>query len=182
MKNCKECNKEFEPVHTRGTEQLYCSKPCQGKAAQKRHQQRLIEKLQNEQQSKTINAPRSFTRPTEETPGSDNTLERGGNNITNNGGVVGNTFGQDYLYRYYEAKIDNNGLLLRNEYLQKRVVELESEVDELNSELDEIGEAGNQGMLGNIIQQFEKDPVNSVKFVKSLFESFKSQKSPTSEI
>lgn len=48
MKKCTYCKSQFTPSHNKGHEQLYCSKTCQSKAAQIRHKERLLKKIQEE--------------------------------------------------------------------------------------------------------------------------------------
>jgi hypothetical protein len=57
------------------------------------------------------------------------------------------------------------------------VLELEREVFDLNSELDSLDEKTDEGgMLGNIMEQFKKDPINSVKFASSIIENLTKSK------
>jgi histone H3/H4 len=43
IKECKECKEKFESTNTKGSEQLYCSKTCRTKSANKRFQENLME-------------------------------------------------------------------------------------------------------------------------------------------
>lgn len=178
MKNCKECGAEFEPVAVRGTEQLYCSKTCQGKAARKRHEQRLLDKMKNNENQETqrpglVGAVPDAQRQ-REIPGGLNDLQRQNVSAPGRGRSFADT-DSTYIERYYEAKISNNFYQLKNEALEKRVLELEREVFDLNSELDKIEEDSNNddNMLGSIMSQFKKDPVNTANFVSSLFDNLK---------
>jgi hypothetical protein len=173
MKKCKECNKDFEPVTNKGSEQLYCTKTCQRIAAQKRHKQRLINKINEEAKEKR-----------ESMVGNSERIEQSSQHAQSMGGVRGGEIptpndgrltsynpGKDYLELYYEAKIDNNFYKLKNEALEKRVQELEKTIFDLNSELDELEGEEEGGMLGSLMEQFKKDPVNSVNFVSSVIDN-----------
>jgi hypothetical protein len=67
-------------------------------------------------------------------------------------------------------------LELKNQYLEKRVLELEREIFDLNSELDSLDQDEETGIIGNIMEQFKKDPVNSVKFATSIIENLTKSK------
>ena len=90
---------------------------------------------------------------------------------TNDGRTTPNNYGKDYIELYYEAKIENNFYKLKNETLEKRVQELERKIFDLNTELDELDQGEEGGMLGSLMEQFKKDPVNSVKFVSSVIDN-----------
>jgi len=184
MKKCIECNQEFEPVKTRGTEQIYCSKTCGRKAAQKRHQQRIIEKIRNDEkktetQSDQNNMDQSVgaTQTTSKFSASDSTVQGSGNGNRTERGTNSDNYRKDYLHEYFEARINNNALELKNQYLEKRVLELEREIFDLNSELDSLDQDEETGIIGNIMEQFKKDPVNSVKFASSIIENLTKSKS-----
>jgi len=178
MKQCKECGKEFQPVPVRGTEQMYCSKTCQSRAARKRHEQRMIDKMKNNETQETqrpglVGAVPNVQRSTEFSSNL-NDVQREDVPAAGGGRSFAN-IDSSYLERYYEEKISNNFYKLKNEALEKRVLELEREVFDLNSELDKIEEDSNNddNMLGSIMTQFKKDPVNTANFVSSLFDNLK---------
>jgi ABC-type oligopeptide transport system substrate-binding subunit len=173
MKKCKECNKDFEPTTNKGSEQLYCTKTCGRIASQKRHKQRLINKIYEEAKEKRESMVGNSERieqspePTQSVGG----IRRGEISATNDGRVTSYNPGKDYLELYYEAKIENNFYKLKNETLEKRVLELERKIFDLNTELDELDQGEEGGMLGSLMEQFKKDPVNSVKFVSSVIDN-----------
>jgi hypothetical protein len=174
MKKCKECNKDFEPTTNKGTEQLYCTKTCGRIAAQKRHKQRLINKI-NEEAKKETTIPvvgssertEQFTRDSQGMGG----VQRTDVPTPNDGRTTSYNPGKDYLELYYEAKIENNFYKLKNETLEKRVLELERQIFDLNTELDQLDQEQEGGMLGSLMEQFKKDPVNSVNFVSSVIDN-----------
>jgi hypothetical protein len=52
MKNCQNCNKEFQDLHeTRGEAQKYCSVKCRQRSAHQRMKQRLIQEALNEEKN-----------------------------------------------------------------------------------------------------------------------------------
>jgi hypothetical protein len=174
MKKCKECNIEFEPVKTKGSEQLYCSKTCQSKAANKRSLERIKNRMY-EEAKKDIRIPMGGNnqRPEQSSQHAQSLggIRGGEISTTNDGRTTPNNYGKDYIELYYESKIENNFYKLKNETLEKRVLELEKTIFDLNSELDELDQEEEGGMLGNIMNEFRKDPVNSVKFVTTIFEN-----------
>ena len=179
MKKCKECNKDFEPVTNKGTEQLYCTKTCGRIAAQKRFKQRLKNKMYEEAKKETtipVVANSELPERSSEFTQSMGGVQRTDVPVTNDGRVTPNNPGKDYLELYYETKIDNNFYKLKNETLEKRVQELEREIFDLNSELDQLDQEEEGGMLGSLMEQFKKDPVNSVKFVSSVIDNLTSPK------
>lgn len=184
MKKCIECGQEFTPVTTRGTEQIYCTKTCGRKAAQKRHQQRIIEKIKNDEkktetQSNENNMAQSVgaTQTTPKFSASDSSVQGSGNGNRTERGAYSDNYRKDYLHEYFEARINNNALELKNQYLEKRVLELEREIFDLNSELEALDQDEDTGIVGNIVEQFKKDPVNSVKFASSIIENLTKSKS-----
>lgn len=185
MKKCIECGQEFTPATTRGTEQIYCTKTCGRKAAQKRHHQRIIEKIkENEKKTETQSNQNNMAQSvgaTETTPkfsASDSSIQGSRNGNRTERGIDSDYYRKDYLEKYFEARIHNNALVLKNEYLEKRVLELERQIFDLNSELEELDqEEQDSGIVGNIMEQFKKDPINSVKFASSIIENLTKSKS-----
>jgi hypothetical protein len=173
MKKCKECNKDFEPTTNKGSEQLYCTKTCGRIASQKRHKQRLINKINEEAKEKRESMVGNSELPerSSEFTQSVGGVQRTNNPTTNDGRTAPNNPGKDYLDLYYETKIENNFYKLKNENLEKKVLELERENFDLNSELDQLDQKEEGGMLGSLMEQFKKDPVNSLRFVSSIFDN-----------
>jgi hypothetical protein len=178
IKKCKECNKDFEPTTNKGTEQLYCTKTCGRIAAQKRHKQRLINKINEEAKEKRESMVGNSQRPEQPSEPTESLGRIRGAEISapNDGRTAPNNYLKDYLELYYEAKIDNNFYKLKNENLEKRVLELEREIFDLNSELDQLDKEEEGGMLGSLMEQFKKDPVNSVNFVSSVINNLTNPK------
>jgi hypothetical protein len=107
MKKCKECNIEFEPVKTKGSEQLYCSKTCQSKAANKRSLERIKNRMY-EEAKKDIRIPMGGNnqRPEQSSQHAQSLggIRGGEISTTNDGRTTPNNYGKDYLELYYEAK------------------------------------------------------------------------------
>jgi hypothetical protein len=173
MKKCKECNKDFEPTTNKGTEQLYCTKTCGRIAAQKRHKQRLINQINEEakKEARILVGNSELPERSSEFTQSMGGVQRTDVPVANDGRVAPNNYSKDYLELYYETKIDNNYYRIKNENLEKRVQELERENFDLNSELDDLNKKEDSGMLGSLVEQFKKDPVNSLRFVSSIFDN-----------
>lgn len=184
MKNCKHCGAEFEQKIMRGHEQLYCSSSCQNKASRIRRENRLMElkNVNNEkmQIEKTIDTGRGIEQ-NDVGQGNFSASIRGVQEPTISNPMGARSFAdnnaKNYLELYYEAKIDNNFYKLKNESLEKRVLQLEREVFDLNSELEKLEEGEDEnGMLGNIMTEFKKDPINSMKFVNAVLDNFTTTK------
>jgi hypothetical protein len=156
MKKCKTCSVEFEPKHpTRGHEQLYCSSKCRSEA----YKQRVNER----QKVQSAHIP----------PGSEN--EGGGYNRQSGMGVYGysspfNNSLLELVEKRSEAQVDSIKYQLKCEQLEKenqalliRVNQLEAELDEIDSE-DEKEPEGFGAVMSGVMDQFKKDPVNTVKF------------------
>jgi hypothetical protein len=182
VKHCKECQKEFNPVSVRGVEQLYCTKTCARRAAQKRHEERKRKKIEYELQEKEekIEKPVNMvnTQQSPEYAESLHRTQRGEDSIRINGRIDSDSNGKDYIHAYYEAKIENNFYKLKCESLEQKVKDLQVEIFNLNSELETLDqeEPEDGGMLGSIVEQFKKDPINSVKFASAIIENLTTPK------
>jgi hypothetical protein len=163
MKQCKQCGTDFSPVHERrGHEQLYCSKKCGQISARIRREQRLKNAV-NEKQI-------IHEQPTTTNQSTNMAQQPMGGIITNGGGNSLNDI--SYLEKLYEAKNENNYLKLKCENLEEKIKALQFEINELNNEIEameideEVGEQ--QGILGNVMQQFKSDPINTINFAKAM--------------
>ena len=47
-KKCMVCNTEFDSIHTKGSEQKYCSNICRTSAAQQRQKEKIIQEYEKE--------------------------------------------------------------------------------------------------------------------------------------
>jgi len=169
MRKCLECGVDFEPAHQKGTLQLYCTSTCRKKASDKRAKQKIYEEAKKELNAlgRTDNPVQQQPEYAESVAGTQRRMVPAGNY----GGVDPNYRGKDYQELYYEAKINAIRVELTNESLQQRVKELEKEVFDLNSEIDELDNEKGEGVLGSIVEQFKKDPVNSIKFATAFFDN-----------
>jgi predicted nuclease with TOPRIM domain len=76
------------------------------------------------------------------------------------------------IEKLYEAKNENQFLKFKIETLEKENSELKTELYELENELElsEVEEDG--GVLGGIVEQFKKDPTNTINFAKSMLNDY----------
>lgn len=153
MKQCKVCSTEFEPKHpTRGHEQLYCSTKCRADAYKIRVNEK--QKLQ------------TSTTTTSSTPESVGYVQQ------SNVGVHGyaspiNSSVLELIEKRSEAQVDSIRYQLKCEQLEKENQLLQIKVNQLEAELSSFDDedGGDEGgMLSGIMEQFKKDPVNTIKF------------------
>jgi len=161
MKNCKHCNAEFQQKHaTRGHEQIYCSQKCAQQAARIRREN----KLKNE----AISAQKIGENSDEVRHVAQRSM--GGaapdGRVHSDGSLV-------YLEKLYEAKNENNYLKMQVEKLtedlkieKEKNYRLEIELEELEDPDQEAG-----GMIGQVMSQFQKDPVNTITFAGALLKN-----------
>lgn len=165
MKVCKECSKEFEPVNQKGSEQVYCSRKCGQKAANKRR----IEKLVNSAIQKEEQKPEPIT--------TDENIESGYMERERVGRVIEErrvtpVNDMAYLEKYYEAKIELNLYKLKAENLEQKNQELQREIFDLNSEIDQLEQPDeNNSFISGIAEQFKKDPVNTVNMATAIIDN-----------
>ena len=182
MKVCNECKKEFEPVNQKGSEQIYCSRKCAAKAANKRRIEKIISRaIQQDKPPQLQPEPKSQNQ--KPTNNEDRSLERDGvGGITSEGRVIANN-DLAYIEKFYEAKIELNLYKLKTENLENKVKELEREIFDLNSEIDQLEkEDTDNGFLSGISNQFKKDPVNTVNMATAIFENiFKNKPTPNTQ-
>lgn len=181
MKNCKHCGQEFTPTTNKGHEQLYCTKTCSRHAAIKRHQERLKQQHEKKNNDTTI-MEKSMAGYQEFKPEFSESLHRiqeSENRDRTNGGPYSDNNRKDYIHEYYEARLECNLYRIRCENLLEKIKALEIENAQLVAELDELEGEDDQdsgGMLGSIMEQFKKDPINSVKFASAIFENISKPK------
>ena len=170
MKKCKNCGAEFEPKHaTRGAEQIYCTKKCNQISAKKRREEKIINNLKieianenlQEQQPTPNNGTNEVRYMAQRTMGNTGTDRW---HYTNDAMAT--------IEKLYEAKNENQFLKFKIETLEKENSELKTELYELENELElsEVEEDG--GFLGGIVEQFKKDPTNTINFAKSMLNDY----------
>jgi hypothetical protein len=172
-KQCKECNKQFEATNTKGSEQLYCSKICRNKSANKRFQLNLINKYNDE--NKSTNEKRS--------PGINGSSEQ------DNGYSLSNaqrfeqarnpkTYDSDIITSIketYEERSKSLFYQLKCEQLEKEVQELKQDIINLEMELDECNvenDEDNNGIISGLMTSFKQDPQNTISFATELITNF----------
>jgi len=167
MKNCKNCNLEFSPVHaTRGSEQVYCSRKCGQISAKKRREEKIKNQVKtemiNENQQSIQNDGAYEVR---------NMAQREMGNFKPNRWINTND-DLATIEKLYETKNENQFLKFKIETLEKENSELKTEIYELENELEfsEVEEEG--GILSGIVDQFKKDPTNTINFAKSFLNDY----------
>lgn len=167
-KECKECKEKFESTNTKGSEQLYCSKACRNKSANRRFQENLIKKHNNEKsgiignlQSVESNIERVGEVVTE------NHIDRKSNYHLSNDIL-------NCLRETYDARNEVLFYKLKCESLEKEVQELKNDIFELESELENIesDESEGSGMIGNLVSSFKQDPQTTISFASELINNF----------
>jgi predicted nuclease with TOPRIM domain len=122
-KKCQECGNEYESKNTSGQEQKYCSSSCRNKAANKRRENNIFEKLKGTIQQTAIirNAER----------------ENEGNFIENNSANYGKTFGLS-VERIFELVSTNANLSAENKRLEEKIKIVENDYQRLEAEFEEL--------------------------------------------
>jgi predicted nucleic acid-binding Zn ribbon protein len=186
-KKCLVCNKEFEVLHGRGSEQKYCSHDCRTIAAQERNKQRIIEGYENQKTnynrtSVIQDSGRSIKENsgrTEDRIGSINNeipiSEREMDREIRTNRTYGKGSGSDnYLFelieRNYATQNEGNINKLKLELALKEIEQLKSQVNILESELEELEEEEEpkNAFLSGIVEQFKADPQATIQLTKEL--------------
>jgi hypothetical protein len=135
IKKCLECGNDYESKNTTGQEQKYCSSTCRNKAANKRRESNLFEKLKGHlhETANIGNAERENEKQF----------------IESNSTSYGKNFGLS-AERIFELVSTNANLSAENKRLEEKVKTLEQdyqrlemEFDELESKFDEQENSGN---------------------------------------
>jgi hypothetical protein len=206
MKKCKNCNKEFKPLHeSRGQEQVYCSIKCRQTSAHLRSINKIKQSVtqENEKQRITGTEQIGITESMDRIGrGIQETNQRGGdstNNVLSNYKESRNVEGDSSRYaingvqeshlnlirELYESRSESIYFKLKNEQLEKEVNKLRIENARLESELDEYESEGEEsnysGVLGSVMEQYKEDPINTINFASELIGNlFKPKKNETS--
>lgn len=207
MKICKNCNKEFAPVHeSRGQEQIYCSIKCRQTQAQLRSINKIKQSVIQENEKERITGIEQI--------GTTESMGRNGREISETNERRGD-FTNNSLSSYKESRITEgnnirfpiNGIeeshislirelyesksetifyKLKLEQVEKELNELRIENARLESEIDEYESEGEEesnygGMLGSVMEQYKEDPINTINFASELIGNlFKPKKNETS--
>lgn len=168
MKVCKECSVEFEPVNQKGSEQIYCSRKCATKAANKRRIEKLVNSAIQKQEPEENQQPDQ--QQNENFESGDIQRQRVGRVTPERRDYAVNDMA--YIEKFYEAKIELNLYKLKTENLENKVKELEREIFDLNSQIDELEKDENENdFMAGITNQFKKDPVTTVNMATAIFEN-----------
>ena len=197
MKICKNCNKEFQPLHeSRGQEQVYCSIKCRQTSAHLRSINKIKQSViqENENGISRSNGDNNSIQGNKGIIGNDrehnfrqefSETSNGKNRVLSNI-LYSDSNAIELLRECYESKSESIFYKLKCEQLEKEVNELriknaqlESEMDEYENENEEESDYG--GVLGSVLQQYKDDPINTINFASELIGNlFKPKKNETS--
>jgi flagellar biosynthesis chaperone FliJ len=122
-KNCQECGKDYESTSVTGQEQKYCSKSCRNKAANKRRENNILEKLKGQIQPTTISG--------NEKPEIERTFV--GNYQSN--------YSKNFelpAERIFELVTTNANITAENKRLEEKIKNVEENLRQLEFEYDEL--------------------------------------------
>jgi hypothetical protein len=193
MKICKNCNKEFQPLHeSRGQEQVYCSIKCRQTSAHLRSINRIKQSViqENEKgisESNGDNNSPQGVKGIKEHDREINSTQEFPEIITRRNSVMSNILYSDssaieLLRECYEAKNETIFYKLKCEQLEKELSELKIELYNLEQEFENEGEEESDygGVLGSVLQQYKEDPINTINFASELIGNlFKPKKNET---
>ena len=165
IKECQECGKEYENKTTSGHEQKYCSSSCRNKAANKRRESSLVEKLKGTIQSTTIIG--------------NTETENERKNFDNYPTNYGKSFGLS-PERIFELVSTNANLTAENKRLEEKIKNVENDYQKLEIEFDELeNKIEEQENSGNMISGVNNliDKVSPLApFIFQMFANSKNQK------
>jgi hypothetical protein len=168
IKECKECKEKFESTNTKGSEQLYCSKTCRTKSANKRFQENLIKKHNHEKSGVIGNVQSSeqFFKGNSQDTTDENFQRKSNYNFSND--VI------TCIRETYDARNEVLFYKLKCESLEKEIQELKNDIFELESELENIDSDENDGsgMIGGLVSSFKQDPQTTISFASELISNF----------
>lgn len=165
-KVCEECKQEFtQKQNVRGSEQKYCSVKCRQTSAQNR----MINKIKNEARQETkieaVPPVAEITQAIYGNGGRDNSRADNGTRFISDNHL-------STLEKLFETKNEVIFYKLRCENLQKENQQLIIDVNNLEMELEEDAEgeekSGYENILGGIMDEFKKDPLNTINFASEL--------------
>jgi hypothetical protein len=180
-KKCMVCNTEFDSIHTKGSEQKYCSNICRTSAAQQRQKEKIIQEYEKEKSEQTGNANMvSGSEQLSNIHGGqrENTgryiNEERNNNIFKQAASSGDGYFFDLIERNYQTQNESNINKLKLELALKEIDQLttrcsilENELEELD-EMDEISGVPQNEYLAGLVKQFQSDPQGTITMVKEL--------------
>lgn len=190
-KQCKQCSNEFEPITNKGSEQMYCSQICRGRAASERFKQKLINSNTNnygntynqnrqhensERIEKNQNIADFIGMGNYQTESRGYTPDNFVHNRHNREFYPGNNGGIEFIRgsrdfdRYIELIEENAKLKAEQMILKEKIFTLESELTDI--ELEEDMEEEQPGFLGNIMNAYKQDPTTTVLFAKDMIFEF----------
>jgi len=160
MKVCKNCNKEFTPIHeSRGQEQVYCCIRCRTESYKKRVINKELEKKLDNSEL-IYGTEQEILRQAKDITNRNINMERQRDNINPNRSNI-NDVNLEILEGKYQAKTEAleyklkyENALEKIELANKKIFELEQELEEYNDEQD----SGENDMIGSIMDMAKNSP------------------------
>jgi len=190
-KECLYCKKEFENNNVKGSEQLYCSKLCRGKAGTERYKTNLINKSIINENQKTgerhfvasINGSKQSIMGTSDRGAfveyDNNGIDRGDKSRLPefNGNIQRQPIHDVSLAEFINLITENANNRAELKRLEEKVHQLEVEKGELLAELDSYenevnDESDSGGILSGIMSSYKTDPINTISFTKDIIFEF----------
>lgn len=179
-RKCNHCNNDFQDTSTRGTEQKYCSVQCRTNAANKRHQEKIINKVKMEYAEKINNE--NFRTSIENNGHSSNNESKREDDFSYSRRNIGDNNFLRLLETNFNTKAESfqhklmyENLLKENEELKRKNSMLEVELEELENEMEQ--EPEQSGMIGSVMEQFKQDPLTTINFATTLIQNLFNKKS-----
>jgi len=179
-KKCMVCNTEFDSIHTKGSEQKYCSNICRTSAAQQRQKEKIIQEYESEKaKSNGTGHSENIGRSFDENSGTRENTGRNiddlrNDNIINTKASSGNNYFFDLIERNYQTQNESNINKLKLELALKEIEQLTTRCSILENELDELDEMDSVSgipqneYLAGLVNQFKSDPQGTITMVKEL--------------
>lgn len=167
IKKCLLCSNEFNSKLSPGVEKKYCSKQCRMKAANNRRFETIKGNLITEIKGNLKHENENEIKQT--ISENSNFMARNRFDIeprTDNS----SSYSFRLLELNFEAKNKIVELELKNYYLEKEIKDLEIEYDKLETETNNEDEEKNpfENILGGVMDEFKKDPINAVNFATGI--------------
>lgn len=164
-KKCQECGKDYESKNTSGQEQKYCSSSCRNKAANKRRENSILERLKGQIQPTTISGNEER----------ENERRFVANYPTN--------YGKSFELspeRIFELVSNNANLSAENKRLEEKIKNIENDYQRLEVEFDmledKMNEQENNGSMIAGINNLADKVMPFIPVVVGMFQKSKNEK------